>query len=278
VAKSILEHHGLIAVRPGSRAPGIYWLRLWRTANGHLAVVTEVPGNPGLSVSNGMTLIVDHLSGVHAVDPDSLLLYEIWPPGCAGAPGRDGRVLRVSLGSNQSWAEVSIEEIEDVTGGPLPRLPDHDDLYQEVKHAGGGVFNKIYRRIFEAVRVEDIPIPHNPSKCQSYWRFSLIEQELGQVSADGRAQSEEVGRRFIDSLTPADRAVCRYHEGRWQAVAEESVRIVTQLGQVDSELYMAEAENNNLEEEDRARLCLLFSMPTTLVEASSPMANIDLAP
>jgi hypothetical protein len=170
-------------------------------------------------------------------------------------------MLRVPLGSNEPWAAVDLEEIEDAAGGPLPPLPGHDDLYRQVLQAGGGVFNETFRRVFEAVQVEDIPVPHNPSNCEHYPRFCRIEQELRDTSPDGAAKSEEVGRRFIESLTPTDWASCRYHEGQWQAVADESVRIIKQLGRVDSELYVSEAETSNLNDEDRWRLRLLFTMP-----------------
>jgi hypothetical protein len=260
VATTQLLHHGLITVRSGARDPGIYWLRLWQTATGHVAVVTEVPGNPGFSVTNGMPLIRSHLVDEFGVDCRVVTLYEIWPPGSLEALEHGG-LFRVELESMEPYSEVSIAEIEAAAGEPLPHLPAHEELYALVREAGGGIFNPVYERIFEAVPMEDIPVPHNPSRCEHAERFSQIERALANASPDGGADPLEVGHRFLDGLTQADRDACQFHRGNWRAVADESVRIIQRLGQVDSEVYVDEADRSNLDDKARWLLHLMFAMP-----------------
>ncbi len=52
-----LEHHGLIEVPLAGRPAGIYWLRFYRGTPRSVALLTEVPGNPSLSVTNAMSRV-----------------------------------------------------------------------------------------------------------------------------------------------------------------------------------------------------------------------------
>lgn len=258
--RATLVHQGLITIPGGFFGSSIYWLRLWKYNNRHIATVTEVPGNPGLSVINGTTGILNFLVDTYGVTSNALILYVMCPPGSpGGAP--NGLYLCPDLSKNEFWREVSFHDIERKVGKSFPELPPHKELYAEVLLAGGGVWQPINRPIFEALPVRDIPVPHLPSKCQHFPRFQEIQDRLGDELADREEREQLIGQEFLDSLMDQDRRSCYFHLGNWKDVADESVRIIERLGPVAPEAYIYEANRSKLDEQDRRWLASLFCDP-----------------
>jgi hypothetical protein len=80
-------HHGLIVVPNGGPRPGIYWLRLFRSDTpAAVAVVTEVPGNRGMTMTNDARRIWAFLTERFALKPQAPTMYQIWPRGGPGSP------------------------------------------------------------------------------------------------------------------------------------------------------------------------------------------------
>lgn len=213
-------------------------------------MLTEVPGNPGLSVCNNIEGIQEHLNDQFSVDLARLTMFEIRPTGCWGFK-EEVTCLRVDSVPHVEWTEVGIDEIVRAAGEPLPSLPSHDDLYAEVRVAGGGVFEPILWQVFEPVPVDQIPVPHNPSNCEHYERFKSLET----------SGVKPAGRRFIDSLTETDQQTCRYHHADWQWIAQESVRIITELGHVEGGEYVDAVNRIDGRADDQSWLRSLFDDP-----------------
>ena len=247
-----MKHHGLISVPREFPGPGIYWLRLWRRNEGHVAVVTEVPGNPGHSVCNGIEEIRDHLVDRFGVDPTRLTLFEVHPRSCWGF-GDEVVRFRIDLIPYTEFTEVTLDDVVAGAEEPLPPLPQHDVLYAQVLATGGGVYQPIHWPVYGAVPVEEIPVPHNPSRCEHYERFRALET-LGE-------EDERVGRKFLESLTEADRKACRFHEANWRWIADESVRIVRGLRHVDPSAYVDAVDRTRRHRKDRSWLRSLFDDP-----------------
>jgi hypothetical protein len=128
-------YHDLIQVPFANRQAGIYWLRLYEEKTKHAATVTEVPGNPSLSVTNGISQIVYHVEKRFGVT--RLKLFEIWPRGSRALDVPS--VKRVRRGSSSPrWANSSRAEVKELIGASLRKLPRHDELYRRVLALGGG--------------------------------------------------------------------------------------------------------------------------------------------
>jgi hypothetical protein len=260
-----LLHHDLITVPFVRGEVGIFWLRLYQEGKSHVATVTEVPGNPALTVTNGISEIAKALVEQHKIEPDQLVLYEIWPRGSSDMDVPS--LKRLSIGRQPDWTETSRSEIEARVGGPLPKLPLHAELYARVLELGGGQVEQCWRRVFEAVPVSSLPPPHDPSSCEHHNRFAEMTEQASRRSS---APSDDVqaGKRFLDSLTPSDLRACRYHEGNWKAIADDSVQIINALGRRDGADYVAEANRSHLAERDRKWLASLFSDPVRISDGS----------
>jgi hypothetical protein len=247
-----LEHHGLITVARGFGGHGIYWVRLWDRDGDHVAVATEVPGNPGQSLCNDIEGVRDYLVDHFDADPARLTLFEIRPTDCWGF--RKGVVRnRIDFIPSTEFTEVSLEQIVAAVGDVLPPLPEHDDLYAQVLAAGGGVYQPIYWPIYQALPVGDIPVPHNPSRCDHYARFQAMDTSV--------EEEERVGRRFLETLTEADRKACWFHQADWKWIADESVRIITELGHVEPGQYIDAVDRIKRHRKDRSWLHSLFGDP-----------------
>jgi hypothetical protein len=79
-----LVHHDLITVPLGHRRPGIFWLRLYDGDATHVAVVTEVPGNPSSSVTNAISQIAYYIESRFQLNAERLALI-----GCGSAEEND---------------------------------------------------------------------------------------------------------------------------------------------------------------------------------------------
>ena len=88
-----------------------------------------------------------------------------------------------------------------------------------------------YQWIFEAVNVTDLTPFHDAWKCEHSARFKNMYQEAKQGNLlFNHRDEQEVGRRFLNTLSADDRAACCYHQADWIAIADESVRIIHKLG------------------------------------------------
>jgi hypothetical protein len=282
----VLEHHGLIEVPLPGRPPGIYWLRFYRGVPRCVAVLTEVPGNPSASLTNAISRISGFVAGHFSVHLSELTVFQVWPKGAVTHPGvqrvtftddgeekmpghRDGRdpdrvELDAFTGRPQWWSSKR-RAVEQVVGSRLPELPPHEELYAAVKAMGGGTTQHVWRRVFGIVDVADLPPPHNPSSCEHSERFEDIEER---VRAEGVNDELAAGRLFLATITPEDCARCRYHDADWAAIADESVRIVEELGERDQDEYLEAAARSRLEVDDRSWLRSLFFDPVDIAGGS----------
>jgi hypothetical protein len=125
-----LIHHGLFSVPSdvGSWS-AVYWLRLFRKDRCGIAIVTEVPLNPGLPMymnESEIGIQIQELFGIEYVD---LTFYRILPRGYPDpeAPSIFNKAKRI----------VSRAELEALVGLPLPTLPDDPELRIKVIELGG---------------------------------------------------------------------------------------------------------------------------------------------
>lgn len=251
-----LAYDDLISVPLGHRLPGIYWLRLYRSADADVTVVTEVPGNPSFSVTNGISGIISYVQREFQLKTGDLTTYLIWPRGAF--EDKEATVEKIRL-DGKRWDEVTRQDIERHVGARLTELPAHNKLYSKVVALGGGVTQDVYRNIFEAIPATSLPSPHNPSNCLYIERMREMEEETG----DDLAQEEgsEIGRRFIASLTPDEVRKCRYHDANWKKIADEGCRLIDTLGRVAEDDYVNAARASKLRKKDRGWLVSLFSDP-----------------
>jgi len=253
-----LLHHGLIVV-PDHWAPGIHWLRLYRKGNDSVAVITNVPGNPGGSATNRIKHRAQYVIEAFGIDPARLTLFEIWPRGFSH---NGATYKRVDVtGDHPRWTATSRKAIEALVGEPLLELPEHADLYGQVVELGGGNWDDVWRPTFKAVPVSELPPPHLPARCEHATRFHEIEASLVGEYGSPADRKREVGRRFVASLSEEDRRLCYYHQDDWRSIAEEGVRILEQLGPADVAEYLAAVIASSLPETERCWLHDLFADP-----------------
>ncbi len=256
-----IKYHDLFLLpATAPRKPLICWLRLFASEEAErrwVAVLTEVPGNPGFSISNGHEQIVSALADRFGPDLKSGQFFHVWPQGL--------------FDTGPSWNEVTTAghrvgpscrgAVERMVGTPLLDLPEHEELYRRVTELGGGCVDETFRRIFEPFPVTELPPPHNPASCFHHERFLEILNNTPNVDV-GFERELEAGRCFLRSLTPGDLSRCRYHNGNWQAVAEESVRVLEECGdEADAEALLERAERARLPEVEKEWLCSLFEDP-----------------
>lgn len=256
-----LVHHDLVKVPLGGyKEPGIYWLRLYAGNCGYVAVVTEVPGNPGLSVTQAREHLVRWVNAQHVKASDRLVLYEVWPKGSQLTPS----VCRVDVDDARSSKESSRSAIEEEIGTSLRPLPEHTELYARVLGLGGGVIEECWRRVYKAIRVSELPPPHSMHKC---FYEPLFKELLAAVSAEHpelhwNDQELEAGRRFIVRVRAEDLARCPYHNADWRRVADESVRVIESVGVADdNDEYVKAARGRKLRGKDALALMSLFKDP-----------------
>lgn len=253
-----LEYHGLISV-PERGKPVICWLRLFDDPGAnphHVAIVTDVPGNPGRSIANGHEAIQQVLVDRFGVKLASLAFYQVWPAGRM----QDGALWsKIDRAGHAEDPDVSRAHVERLVGQDLPDLPEHAELYRQVLAFGGGVWQEEFQRVFEALPVQELPPPHNPSECAQRERFERILAEM--PANDGPMQRDlEAGKAFLASLTPGDLARCRYHRADWRAVAEESVHILEACGdRAETGEYLDAASRSSLPKTEKGWLSSLFA-------------------
>ncbi len=100
-----LLFHGLIDVPIHRfRRSGIYWLRLYRTPKGLVATVTEVPGNPSLSATNGISHIIMFIGESFQIELEHLAVFVIHPEG--EFEGQPADYVRVHNSGSLSWGKM----------------------------------------------------------------------------------------------------------------------------------------------------------------------------
>lgn len=256
-----LIYNDLIEVLNGIIGHGIYWLRLYSSHN-HIATITEVPGNPSLSVGNGIESISNYICEKYKIKSSGLVLYQIWPDRIDPSYGKkEGSIKKVTLVNALFWINSDRKEIESILGIPLVELPIHDQLYQKVLQLGGGITEKIWQRIFEPVLVTELPFPHNPSRCKYSGRFNNMAKQMKPNYNSVSDLELAVGKAFLESITTKDLGICRYHRGDWKVIADESVRILETLGSCEDDKYIAAAYKSKISEYDRKWLISLFEDP-----------------
>ena len=263
MAKPSLLHHDLFTLAPDRR--GIYWLRLYHLPNGRFrAVLTEVPGNNGMSVISGASVIRDAIAKKFSIDHEALDLFIIWPT----FQYFEGPIesANYSEPSSSGWRNVSRRKIEAVVGKLTP-LPDHGVLFSQVLAHGGRV-RESYRDVFEAVPVNSLPPPHAPYQCRHNGRFKKL---LGK--SESHAKALATGERFLSTLVKADLRRCRYHRDDWASIADASARIVDQLAGTTDPDYLAPAQIWRLPAKEQGWLVSLFRDPVVLGDDRASYVN-----
>lgn len=252
-----LAYHDLISVPLGA----IYWLRAYLDREECLAVVTEVPGNPGPSVINGSETILSDIASRLTVDPAMLACYLVIPSGAIAAASASA--WRVHLRPELHWEEITVAEIEGALGRPLDPIPPHKELLRRVVAMGGDPEEEHEEPVFEKVAVANLPPPSLPFRCALAERFHLMRRDLG----PGELSTEEaiaLGQRFRKSLSVDDRRRCRFHLADWRAIADESVRILESSHSQTRDALAEAARASRLPSADRRWLTSLFSHPVVV--------------
>lgn len=125
-----------------------------------------------------------------------------------------------------------------------------------------------YKQVFEAVDVMQLPPFHYASRCEHSDRFRRMYEEARRDFAWDHRDEQEVGRRFMQTLSADDRASCFFHQADWVAIADESVRIIHELGEGNRWIYAEAARDSSLDGQDRRWLASLFEYPL-MVEGNS---------
>jgi hypothetical protein len=257
-----LRHNGLITCPfAWERKPVICWLRLYEDSADvpkWLVVVTEVPGNPGGSISNQYETVQSALADQFDVDLEAVVWFHAWPVGLFGGKSSWTKIDKDGFSHD---GNVSRADVERLVGMKLTEIPDHEVLYRQVLERGGGVWDEVFLPIFDSLPVADLPFPHLPSRCEHYERFGAILEGVPE-SEEGGARDLEAGRRFLESLTPVDLAGCRYHKANWEAIADESVRVLNQVGdRANVDDYISSAQGSKLASREKGWLISLFDDP-----------------
>lgn len=259
-----LLFHDLITAPRREHGYGIYWLRLYTAGAGRVAVVTEVPGNPGQSVLNATETIVEEIRRQFEVDPESLASYLVMPSGFTGGARK---AWQVHGSPELRWGRVTIADIEGVVGQPLAALPAHVDLLDRVLALGGDPADELQEPVFEAISVDELPPPHLPFKCAFADRFEAIKAK-GSGEDTEQQDAVRLGELFLAGLTPDDRASCDFHAADWRSIADAGVRILETSPSADQDGLAALARSWPLPALERRWLASLFNEPVVVHEHS----------
>ncbi len=222
-----------VAIPPERRGRGVYWLRIYRDENAAVVLVTEVPGNPGSSISNSASRIARWILDNVLDGVSDVRWFHCYP---AGMYDIEPKVRYAELTFAEPdlapiWRNHRIprKRIEELIGQPLTLLPDHDEVLMRVIAAGGSLTAQPNLPRYVVVDVADMPPPKNPFRCVHHKRFQAF------VKAYPPRLDDRYGREardaFYATLTAGDYMKCkRYHSGDWRAVCSEAVRIVEALG------------------------------------------------
>ena len=100
--------------------------------------------------------------------------------------------------------------------------------------------------MFTAMKVRDLPPPHNPYKCFWFERFEAFACRLREETAGHWFDLNlAAGEQFLETLTAQDRLRCPYDDADWAAIADQSVRTLKKLGcDQDVESYTSAARRS----------------------------------
>lgn len=207
---------------------GIYWVRSYESTTGSLIVVTEVPGNPGRSVVNTISRIATDLRQRSLVPTSGARWFACFPGGFGG----QSRAIYIEASVGESgevdWPghEYSIEEMDELLGAPLARLPAHEEVLRRVLDIGGILppLPDVLR--WEIVPGESLPPPADPFRCDLHSEFLAF---VAQHESAGRGRAE-TSAMFFSALSADDYGRCRRHTGDWSKIAATAVSIVEKLG------------------------------------------------
>lgn len=112
-----LQTQDRLLVYGSSKTPGICWMRAFHTSLGIVAVFSELPTNPGLSVTNGAEDIVQACLpfGIH---PDEAIFLEHYAPFSYNSPAEDHRFARIRLTDKGrvSWEHFPTQTVVQLLG------------------------------------------------------------------------------------------------------------------------------------------------------------------
>lgn len=245
-----LRYNNLITVASNDTSrSSIYWLRLLCDAPSVVAIVTEVPLNPGRPMPENEDKIRSHIELILGASIRQLTFYRVLP---RGYPLPESPVVLT-----KARISISLDLLETSLGLPLPPLPENKELRTRVLELGSAAAKHERRTVFEAVSTANLPPPHNPYRCAHRSRFNNMREE------DRWADASEAGSRFISSLSTEDAAACWWHQAAdWAIVANESVRVVETVGRLMPEgNYRRAARQAGLSDKNRPWLISLFEEP-----------------
>ncbi|MEU0563165.1 hypothetical protein [Dactylosporangium sp. NPDC006015] len=211
----------------------VCWIRVYRAATAAVVIVTEVPGNPGNSVTNVIERIAAAVISTYLPSaPQHIRWFLCYPGGVFGTePTEYSEVVITSTGEVR-WLkggrDIPRSRIEQAIGASLDLLPPHEEVLDRVLAVGGQLQEQPPTVRFVVVPVSDLPPPRNPFQCVHHERFWTFMREH-RYDHD-REAPREVREHFYTTLTPNDYAACRYHTADWRRIVDEAVRIVDNLG------------------------------------------------
>ncbi len=118
-------YESVFACRDGLRRRGRYWLRLYGQPDNAVAIVSEVRGNLGPSVTRAVSHIALALVRCFELDPHALVFIEHWP--CDSFLGEGGKETfdlvtlrwRESRYGPAEWTSLNCEEVNCRVGTPF---------------------------------------------------------------------------------------------------------------------------------------------------------------
>jgi hypothetical protein len=257
---------------------GVYWVRIYRAGNRAVVIVADVPGNPGCSPVNGESAISLYISGNYLADVARVRWFACFPAGHPGDLGDGTEYLSILSPAPAATGERAPRRVSVLwrharrwrllpTGwcsvrlairGPLRHMPPHPEVLELVLAAGGELREAPSAECYAIVPVAEVPPPHHPFRCAHAQRFERFVEASGGRDRKGWV-AREIRERFYAQLAPEDFAACPYHDGDWLAIAQESVRIIRQLGGVpDPDALLAALKTARLSDNDRSWLWSMF--------------------
>ena len=179
-----LEYSAPIRVRnAGHRGYGVYWLRLLCSADSDaVAVISEVPANPGMSETNAAEIIATWVCKQHHLDPAGGRWFHHYPAGMLSSGGSvaSGEVFQEVVFQSQDalsvprWTDVTARRIDLVVGDRLTPLPSEGELMKLVLTSGGVLAEPAPGRQFKVMAASELPPPHNSARCAHHLRFEQM--------------------------------------------------------------------------------------------------------
>lgn len=256
-----LTFNDAVMVTLGDQIVGVYWLRTYRSAAESVAIVTEVPGNPGRSSTNAISRIASQLIAMELV-PTGRTRWFICYPGGLSSDQTIYSEVAIGPDGSPAWKEPEIERghIESLLGLRLTLLPSHDETLRRVLEIGGQLAPPPSVIRWRVMPRESLPPPENPFRCDLHREY--LDFTRDRIGTDDERQRRAVGAAFFDTLTPADYARCRWHEGDWWLIADAATTIIRTLGpDADLDSIHAAIREMSLPPSERRWVASVFDDP-----------------